>query len=116
MKIKASGGGATAEDDLKASLLACAEPIFTEIERSVDYFRSLSGGENIKQILLSGGGAKIPGLADDLSQRLNIPTEIMNPLRKIDFNRKVLDESHLENIGSIAAVGVGLALRRVGDK
>lgn len=116
IKIKGAAGTAASENEPGDDILSCAEPICLEIERSVDYFRSTYGSGDIKQVLLSGGGAKIPGIAAQLTQRLNIDTEIINPFRKIDYNRKVLDAATIENIGPIAAVGVGLALRKIGDK
>ena len=117
-KIKTVGrdGDEQAEMELKESLIAHADPICMEIERSIDYFRSTSTGEYIRKIYLSGGGAKIPGIINDLYQRLNIETEIIDPFKKIDYNRKVFDQATVESIGPIAAVGIGLALRRVGDK
>ena len=97
-------------------MLSLAEPICLEIERSVDYFRSTFSNEEIKQVLLSGGGAMIPGIAAAMTQRLGIDTEIINPFRKIGYDKKALDEAAIESIGPIAAVGVGLALRKIGDK
>ncbi len=98
------------------SILAFAEPICMEIERSIDYFRSTFGNDEIKQVLLSGGGALIPGITADLTQRLGIETEIINPFRKVGYNQKTFNKETIARIGPIAAVGVGLALRRVGDK
>ena len=103
-------------DEFRNSLLSYAEPICTEIERSIDYFRSTSGGDTIKKILLSGGAAAIPGITAELAQRLGIETEILNPFRKIDYNQKVLDPERIDEIRPIAAVAVGLALRKIGDK
>lgn len=93
-----------------------ADPILSEIERSVDYFRSTYGDEDIKQIILAGGGASLPGIANDLGHRLGVPAEVVNPFQKIGWNKKHIEDSELERIGPIAAVAVGLALRRVGDK
>lgn len=100
----------------EVSLLSLAEPICLEIERSVDYFRSTFGNEAIKQVLLSGGGAMIPGIAAEITQRLGIDSEVINPFRKIGYDKKEIDATTIENIGPIAAVGVGLALRKLGDK
>jgi type IV pilus assembly protein PilM len=116
MKVEGTGGDDATERDFKESLLSFAEVICLEIERSVDYFRSTSGGEDIKRILLSGGGAKIPGIAVDLTQRLNIETEIIDPFKKIDYNKKTIDQTYMDSIGPAIAVGIGLALRRIGDK
>ncbi|MBE9546448.1 MAG: type IV pilus assembly protein PilM [Proteobacteria bacterium] len=104
------------EGGFKGDLISCAEAIFMEIERSVDYFRSTYTGGYIKQILISGGCAKIPGLASALSQRLNIETELINPFKNISYNKKAFNSKRIEDIGPMAAIGVGLALRRIGDK
>lgn len=116
LKIEGPIGSDSVRGEFKNSLLAYADPICTEIERSVDYFRSTFGAEDIKHILLSGGTALIPGIVGDLSRRLSIETEIINPFKKISVSQKVLDPAALESIGPIAAVGIGLALRKVGDK
>ncbi|MDP2267678.1 MAG: pilus assembly protein PilM, partial [Deltaproteobacteria bacterium] len=70
----------------------------------------------IKQVLLSGGGAMIPGIAAEITQRLGIDTEVINPFRNIGYDKKAIDATTIEAIGPIAAVGVGLALRKIGDK
>ncbi len=100
----------------REGMIAHADSICSEVERSVDYFRSTFGAENIKHVLLSGGGALIPGIASDLAQRLGIETEIINPFRKIAVDKRALENETAEGIGPIAAVSVGLALRKLGDK
>ncbi len=102
--------------ELQNSILDFAEPICSEIERSIDYFRSTFGGENIKHVFLSGGSARISGLPETLSQRLNIETEIINPFLNVSYNKKNIDINTLENIRPIAAVAIGLGLRRMDDK
>jgi type IV pilus assembly protein PilM len=98
------------------TLLYLADPLCSEIERSIDYFRSTYSDEDIKMILLAGGGANIPGIVNDLSQRMGVPVEIINPFKKISYNRKTMNDDHIREIAPIAAVGVGLALRKLGDK
>ncbi len=98
------------------TLLPLADPLCAEIERSIDYFRSTYSDEDVKMILLAGGGANIPGIVNDLSQRLSVPVEIINPFKKINYNRKMMDVDYIKEIAPIAAVGVGLALRKLGDK
>ena len=115
LKIEGMGGNESQQQEFNSDLVAYADPICTEIERSVEYFRSTYGGEYVKHVLLSGGCALIPGIVTDLSQRLGIDAEIVNPFRKIDYNQKTLGPETIEKIGPIAAVGIGLALRKVGD-
>jgi type IV pilus assembly protein PilM len=116
MKIDGPDGDDATRESFRHALLSYADPILTEIERSIDYFRSTSGGENIKKVLLSGGTAAIPGITGDLMQRLGTETEILDPFRKIEYNPKTLTAERIEEIRPIAAVAVGLALRKVGDK
>jgi type IV pilus assembly protein PilM len=116
MKIEGPEGDSMTRKSFRDSLLGYADPLCTEIERSIDYFKSISGGENIKKVLLSGGTANIPGLAESLTQRLSIETELVDPFRKIDYNRKSLTPEEMKAIGSTAAVAIGLALRKIGDK
>ncbi|PKN77447.1 MAG: pilus assembly protein PilM [Deltaproteobacteria bacterium HGW-Deltaproteobacteria-10] len=115
-KIECSPDNNQDNIELQNSILDFAEPICSEIERSIDYFRSTFGGENIKHVFLSGGSARISGLAATLSQRLNIETEIVNPFLKIGYNKKNIDTKTLESIGPIAAVAIGLGLRKMDDK
>lgn len=115
MKVEGTAGDKEIPD-LENAILDAAEPICSEIERSVDYFRSTFGGEEIKQVLLSGGTSRIAGLSDLLSQRLNIGTQLINPLAKIAYNKKNIDEGKLDSIRTIGAVAIGLGLRKIGDK
>lgn len=115
-KIEGSGADEQATAAYREGLIAYADPICSEIERSIDYFRSTFGAENIGKVLLSGGGAMIPGIAADLGNRLGIETEIADPFRKIQLDKNVLEPGAAEQIGPIAAVGVGLALRKTGDQ
>lgn len=115
MKVEGTAG-AQEIPDFENAILEAAEPICSEIERSVDYFRSTFGGEEIKHVFLSGGSSRIAGLSDLLSQRLNIGTQLINPLAKIGHNKKNIDEGKLDGIKTIGAVAIGLGLRKIGDK
>lgn len=87
-----------------------------EIRRSFDFFRSASQDDQIHQLVLSGGSARLPGLLEFLSQRLEIPGEIADPLRNIKADPKRFDPEYLHFIAPQTAIAVGLALRQVGDK
>jgi len=115
-KVEGVGEDEEARRLFREGLITDADPLCSEIERSVDYFRTTFGGENIKRILLSGGGALIPGIAADLTHRLAIEAEIVNPFKKITLAKNVLDTETAERIGPTATIAVGLALRKMGDK
>lgn len=86
----------------------------SEIRRSVQFFENQGGGGTVQRVFLGGGSAKMPGLPAAMMAELEIPVEMLDPLRSIgvgrDVNRAVLD-AHREQL----AVGIGLALRKVVD-
>ena len=116
MKTEGASGSEQNGMELSNAILDCAEPICSEVERSVDYFRSTFGGDYIKHIYLSGGSSRIAGLAGHLSQRLNIETDLINPLLKIGYNKKNINAEKIDSIKTIGAVAIGLGLRKIGDK
>ena len=117
IKIEGIPDGSDGDNlDLKNSILDFAQPICLEIERSIDYFRSTFGGEYIKHVLLAGGSAKIYNLTKNLSEKLNVKTELINPFLKIGYNKRKIDAKKLESIKPIAATAIGLGLRKMGDK
>lgn len=97
-------------------LISHADVICSEIDRSIDYFRSTFGQDNITRVILSGGGALIPGMAGDMERRLGVETELMNPFKKIQIDKKAIESGPVETTGALAAVAVGLALRKTGEK
>lgn len=116
-KIEGIGNDEKARAAFLEGLVApFADPICSEIERSVDYFRSTFGAETIRKIFVSGGGSLLHGLVADLSHRMGIETEIVHPFKKIKFDHKIMDQETAEQIGPIAAIAVGLALRKIGDQ
>ncbi|HNZ64456.1 MAG TPA: type IV pilus assembly protein PilM [Smithella sp.] len=117
LKIEGMPNGSEGDNlDLKNNILEFAQPICMEIERSIDYFRSTFGGEDIKQVLLAGGSARISNLTKHLSELLNVKTEIMDSFLKINYNKRKIDVKNLENIKPVAATAIGLGLRKIGDK
>ena len=57
----------------------------------------------------------MPGLANQLTQRLGCAVELANPFRRLQLERSV-DRELVERSGPALAVTVGLATRHPGDK
>ena len=89
--------------------------IASEITRSFGYFKTASGNESIDKIMLSGGSSKIKNLNSFLQERLEIPVEIANPFRKIEIPSE-FDSDYIRDITPIAAVAVGLGIRRLNGR
>ena len=93
--------------------------VTTEVTRSFDFFRSsidVEGVEEIRKVVLSGGGAQIVGLTEMLRDQLGIEVEFADPFRQIDLADKDYTPEALAELAPLAAVGVGLATRMLGDR
>jgi len=108
--------GIEGQDYRAEDLITFGEPIFEEIERSIDFFISTSGGLFMKQILLSGGCALIPGIATALSDRLHCEIELFDPFKNVSHDRKAFSADYTKDMAPVAPLAVGLALRRMDDK
>ena len=67
-------------------------------------------------IILCGGSAMTPGLTDYLNRRFGVPTEIANPLSRIAYDPALFAGQDVTRLAPMLTVGIGLALRRLGDK
>ncbi len=85
-------------------------PLLAEIRSSINYFRAGSDGAQLERIALTGGAARLPGLAEALSKQNGVPVAVITPMQYID-NRDSSTEWHPEAPArSASAVSVGLAM------
>jgi type IV pilus assembly protein PilM len=86
-----------------------------EVRKTMDFYRATAseGESSIQKILLAGGGSKLPGLAEYLGKRFEIPVEVFDPFREIKVDGKKFDPDYMREIIPEMAVAVGLALRGV---
>ena len=91
------------------------EMVAMEIQKTFDFYRATSedGGVAVQKILISGGGSKLAGLPEELSTRLELPVEVLDPFRQIKVDARKFDPDYLSEIMPEMAVAVGLALRGV---
>lgn len=85
--------------------------LLNEVHRSVDFYYSQKGEQAvINKVILSGGSANLLNIDKYFSQELKLPTEIANPLAKVD-NAAEVEPSRLPAL----SIAVGLALRTAKD-
>lgn len=101
------------QDMLKSTILTAADELLTGLELAFSYFRTLAKTDSVDWIVLSGGGALIPYLPECVQSKLNVPIEIANPLRNIEYDPDLFGDLLPEKIAPLLAVGVGLAAREV---
>ena len=88
----------------------------TEIRRALDFFYSTYPDDQIKRIILSGGGANIGEFQQLLSVEASAQVETINPFRNIFVDNDRFDPDFIKQIGPQAAITAGLAIRKVNDK
>lgn len=89
--------------------------VASEIARTVDYFKTSTANIELDRVLVCGGVANARGLIQHVRDRMQMTVEMADPFGEIDVTRSDVDPDLLTELASSAAVGVGLALRTVGD-
>jgi len=102
--------------DVVPVLHAMNENLLLEIQKTFDFFKATSSSDRIDRIVLSGGAAAVDGFAAALAERFGAPVEFFNPFKTIAIDPSALGVSPAEHAAATAAVAVGLALRKAGDR
>jgi type IV pilus assembly protein PilM len=103
-------------EDVKPVLHAMTENVLLEIQKTFDFFKATAASDRIDRIVLSGGASRVDGFQQALQERFATPVESFDPFRKIAFDAKKFNVPDAENVSPTAAVAVGLALRKAGDR
>lgn len=101
------------EKSIEPLMSNVTEVVANEIQKTFDFYRATSEDNRtvVQKILISGGGSKLHGLAAELSARLELPVEVMNPFRNIKVDNRKFDPGYISEIMPEMAVAVGLAIR-----
>ena len=89
------------------------EEIVVGVERAAAFLQSATrdaGG--IQRVYCSGGGARIPGLAEVLGERLHLPVETANPIQRLRVKEGVFDTINVDEVAPLLMLAIGLALRK----
>ena len=103
-------------EDLKGIVSSVVSDWCTEIRRALDFFYSTYPEDQIKRIILSGGGANIDEFRELLATETSAEVESINPFKNVEVDKKQFDDAFIKQIAPQAAISMGLALRKVDDK
>jgi type IV pilus assembly protein PilM len=103
-------------EDLKEIVDSVVTDWCIEIKRALDFFYSTYPEEQIGRIVLSGGGANIKKFLELLAAETSAEVEVINPFQNFIIDSNRFDSSYLEQIAPQAAICMGLASRKIGDK
>jgi type IV pilus assembly protein PilM len=103
-------------EDLNEIIVSVVTDWCIEIKRALDFFYSTYPEEQINRIVLSGGGANIKKFLELLAAEISAEVEVINPFQNLIVDNNQFDSSYLEQIAPQAAICMGLATRKIGDK
>lgn len=82
-----------------------------EVARALQFFYTSTQYNQVEHIVLCGGSAALPGVADAVAKRVEVHTVVANPFRDMALSSKVKPKS-LAQDAPMLMVACGLALRR----
>lgn len=92
------------------------EYVAGEINRQLSFFWNASGTEEgIDQVLITGGGALVPGLTEEITEKTGLACDFLQPFRGIELGED-FDRKNLEEVSPFMAVAVGMGIRQPGDR
>jgi type IV pilus assembly protein PilM len=103
-------------DGVEAVMTEIAESMAGKLQRTLDFFLAASADAKLSRMFLCGGCAKVPALQRILAERSRVPVEIIDPFRRLAIDEAKFDRDFIHAHAAEATVGLGLALRRQGDR
>jgi type IV pilus assembly protein PilM len=99
--------------DLDAVIEGRGEEISVGVERAVAFLAASSrSASSLRGVYVCGGGARIPGLAQALGDRLRLEVIQANPLNAIAIRDGALDNLVTDEVAPLLMLPIGLALRQ----
>jgi len=104
------------QEDLSGIVSSVVADWCTEIRRALDFFYSTYPDDQIKKIVLSGGGGNIKEFRQLLAVETSAEVQTINPFESLYVDDDRFDMKYLERIAPQASICLGLSLRKVNDK
>ncbi|MBI4720832.1 MAG: type IV pilus assembly protein PilM [Chitinivibrionia bacterium] len=103
------------EEKCRKVIADASKELSTGIERSISFLKTAGDAEHIDDIVLSGGGARIPWLVDILSEKHEINFKMNDAVSRIARSEELISQDDgFDKIAPLLTVSLGLALRRGG--
>ncbi len=114
LKISASMGQEVPEE-VNSIIASTNDAVVDELRNSFEFFSATAGGAAIQKFYVTGGSIYVPGLVESVSKATGIPFEVMDPFLKIGAASRTVPPEYLAQIKPLAAVVLGLGMRKEGD-
>lgn len=96
-------------------LAQVAEQISGEYQRTIDFYLNSAVDAQLSQVLLTGGSALVPQLPKAIQDRAGVSVALLDPFAAVSVDERRFDVEYLRAHAPVAAVALGLSLRRPGD-
>ncbi|MBW3578291.1 MAG: type IV pilus assembly protein PilM [Actinobacteria bacterium] len=106
MQAGLTGGDATAVQVIEDRV----NQFVDEVRGSLDYFLAQTGAAQVTRVMISGGGSKLPGLADRLSTALRVPVDRGRPFEAAPARGSAYGPDQLREVEPLLATAIGLGL------
>jgi type IV pilus assembly protein PilM len=97
--------------DLASFVESSADEVAVGIERASAFLMTREDGDSVGRIYLSGGGARIPGMAQTLGRRMGVPTELVNSFERTPVQPSAARDVSIDEAAPMLLLPLGLALR-----
>jgi type IV pilus assembly protein PilM len=100
---------------LEGKIAASIKPIFdvitNEIQRALAFWSSRHQDDSVKRLVVTGGGAKLPGVIPYLTEATSLEGQLGNTWQGVSVNETLLTE--IRDDGPFYGVAVGLAMKEL---
>lgn len=97
-------------EEIVEAVMPTFDDLSNEILLSFDYFENQFDRE-VEEVYLSGGGARLVGIQENLERALNRRTRLWDPTEGIEIHEGAVDAALVRENASQLAVAIGLASR-----
>ncbi len=98
------------ERNVATAMLELTSELITSLRTTLTYFAGGDNAPTIGQIVLTGGGALLPGFSTALAEYTRIPVVVGDPLQSVTVASRANQGAFANGGGSSFAVAIGLAL------
>jgi type IV pilus assembly protein PilM len=102
-------------DDARPVLRAVSENVMLEVQKTFDFFKTSAVSDQITRLVVSGGASRAEGFLEMLGERFQAPVELFDPFKRVAFDAPKFGVTAAD-VAPTAAIAVGLALRKAGDR
>lgn len=105
----------TPEERQRRQVADAMVPVFNdlalEIRRTLDVYANRPDGRPVERVYLSGGTARLRGLAHALEQDLGVPVVLEDPSRIFPLAGRNAQPGYYAEVGPVVALAIGLGAR-----